>query len=183
MGLLNRFCSSKEFKTALEQSRPRLYRVAYSWTHQRALADDLVQDTLTKAWRKGEQLRDLQSQDAWLFSILANCYRDHFRRHREMEDIDELELPIEASPESENIQNQTVLKVRAAIGRLPEGQRQVVTLVDLEGFSYVEVANILAIPSGTVMSRLSRARHALKEMLLTDFAPNVHHQGPMRRVK
>lgn len=183
MGLLSRFRGSHEFKQALEQSRPRLYRVAYAWTHQSALADDLVQETLTKAWQNGAQLRDLQSQEAWLFSILANCYRDHFRRYREMEDIDELELPVDVSPESENIQNETVRKVRQAIAKLPEGQRQVVTLVDIEGFSYVEVAQILAIPSGTVMSRLSRARTALKDMLLTDFQTNHTGQGTIRRVK
>ncbi len=183
MGLLSRFCSSQEFKKALEQSRPRLYRVAYAWTHQRALADDLVQDTLTKAWRKGEQLRDPRAQEAWLFSILANCYRDHFRRYREMDDVDEMELSLDVSPESENIQTETVNKVRAAVARLGEGQRQVVTLVDLEGFSYAEVAHILQIPSGTVMSRLSRARSALKQMLLNDYAPTTHHQGTIRRVK
>lgn len=183
MGLISLFCRSQEFKKTLERCRPRLYRVAYAWTRNAALADDLAQETLTKAWQKGAQLRDPQSQEAWLFSILANCYRDHFRRHREMDDIDELELPVETSPESENIQHETVRKVRTAIARLPEGQRQVITLVDLEGFSYVEVAQILAIPSGTVMSRLSRARTALKALLLAELAPAKTGQGPIRRIK
>ena len=183
MSFFSRFSGSQEFRKVLEQSRPRLYRMAYAWTHQSALADDLVQETLAKAWKKGDQLRDLQSQEAWLFSILANCFRDHYRRHREMDDIDEMDIPSEASPESENIQNETVRKVRAAIAKLPEGQRQVVTLVDIEGFSYVDVAQILAIPSGTVMSRLSRARTALKEMLLADYQPNRAGQGTIRRVK
>lgn len=184
MGLLSLLYRSHEFKQVLAQARPRLYRVAYAWTHSGALADDLVQETLTKAWQKAGQLRDPQAQEAWLFSILANCYRDHFRRYRDMDDIDDVEIPIEASPESENIQNEIVHKVRTAIAKLPQGQRQVITLVDLEGFSYVEVAQILAIPSGTVMSRLSRARVALKEMLLTDFEPVKQHlQATVRRIK
>lgn len=183
MGIFNLFCGSQEFKNTLTTCRPRLYRVAYSWTHSAALADDLVQETLTKAWQKHAQLRELQSQEAWLFSILANCYRDHFRRYREMDDVDELEIAGDASPENEHQQTEIVHKVRTAIARLPEGQRQVVTLVDLEGFSYVEVAQILAIPSGTVMSRLSRARTALKDMLLTDFEPSKTSQGTMRRIK
>lgn len=183
MGLFNLFCGSQQFKRTLADCRPRLYRVAYSWTHSAALADDLVQETLIKAWQKQAQLRELQSQAAWLFSILANCYRDHFRRHREMDDVDEIEIAGDASPESAHQQAEIVHKVRAAIARLPEGQRQVVTLVDLEGFSYIEVAQILAIPSGTVMSRLSRARTALKGLLLTDFEWGNASPGTIRRIK
>lgn len=183
MGLLDLICRSQEFKNALEQARPRLYRVAYAWCHNPALADDLVQDTLIKAWRKAGQLRDQQSRDAWLFSIMANCYRDHFRRHRDMEDIDDFELPFESSPESEHIQHETVHKVRSAIARLPEGQRQVITLVDLEGLSYVEVAHVLQIPSGTVMSRLSRARSRLRELLLNDLEPGNSATASLRRIK
>jgi len=62
--------------------RARLYRIAYAWTHQPALADDLVQETLTKAMQKTGQLRDPAASGAWLYSILTNCFRDHYRRHR-----------------------------------------------------------------------------------------------------
>lgn len=183
MGLIDLFCLSQEFKKTLARCRPRLYRVAYAWTRNASLADDLTQETLAKAWQKGAQLREPQAQEAWLFSILANCYRDHFRRLRETEDIDELDLALDSSPETEHMQHETVHKVRAAIARLPEPQRQVVILVDLEGFSYVEVSQILEIPSGTVMSRLSRARAALKAMLLTELAPAQVRQETIRRIK
>ena len=178
------FYRSREARKLLERHRARLYRVAYAWSHNPALADDLVQETLTKAMQKVSQLRDKSAGEAWLFSILSNCYYDHFRRNRETEDIDNLGLAHERTPESENSRLETVQKVRSAITRLSEGQRQVVTLVDLEGFSYVEVANILSIPIGTVMSRLCRARNALRGHLLDEFDDVATSQeARLRRVK
>jgi len=184
MDILDFFLRTREAQRALHQARSRLYRVAYAWCHSAALADDLVQETLTKALQKSSQLRDPKARDAWLFTILANCYRDHFRRSRDMEDIDELELSLEATPETESSRAQIITKVRAAIGRLPQGQRQVVTLVDLEGFSYIEVAQILDVPIGTVMSRLCRARNAMKAILLPEFQQNPEAAAPgIRRIK
>ncbi|MBE9516362.1 MAG: sigma-70 family RNA polymerase sigma factor [Proteobacteria bacterium] len=164
--MLDFFCQSREARKKLEQDRLRLYRIAFSWCHNAALADDLVQDTLTKAMRSSTQLRDPKAGNAWLYTILSNCYKDHFRRLRETEDIDNIDLLNEITPEHETSQQETVRTVRDAIAQLSENQRQVVTLVDLEGFSYVEVATILDIPVGTVMSRLCRARKTLRESLL-----------------
>ena len=184
MGLFDLFfVRSAEQGKLLEQKRARLYRLAYAWCHNAALADDLVQETLAKALQKAGQLRDPAAQDAWLFSIMANCYRDHFRRGREMDDVDEMELSHDVSPESESLRGEVVDRVRAAIARLPEGQRQVLTLVDLEGFSYVEVAQILQIPSGTVMSRLCRARAALKTLLLPEMQAKQRAESTLRRIK
>ena len=168
MKILSLFCRSHVFHGQLEQSRVRLYRVAYSWSHDAALADDLVQETLSKALKNASQLRAPELLNSWLFSILTNCWRDHFRQHREMEDIDEIEdyrCVHETTPEDEHAQTQIVDRVRGAVASLAMGQRQVLTLVDLEEFSYAEVAAILEIPVGTVMSRLCRARRTLKEML------------------
>jgi len=174
MGVFNFFSQSKDAKTRLEHHRLRLYRIAYAWTHNAALADDLVQDTLTKAMQKADQLRDPNAGQAWLYTILANCHRDHHRRNRETESIDNLDLIEESTPEQESSQQEIVHKVRIAIARLSEGQRQVVTLVDIEGFSYVEVATILGVPIGTVMSRLCRARTALKDILLKDMVQSSY---------
>lgn len=167
--MLGLFRRTKEARKKLELQRAKLYRVAYAWCRNPALADDLVQETLTKALQKFSQLRDPKAGQAWLFTILNNCFRDHFRRLRETEDIDNVTLISEDTPEDDNIRLETVQKVRNAIARLSQGKRQVVTLVDLEGFSYIEVANILGIPVGTVMSRLCRARNALKSELLTEY--------------
>ena len=184
MDVFNFFGRSREAKEQLVQRRGRLYRVVFSWTHNAALADDLVQETLSKALTKSSQLRDPKAGDAWLFRILSNCYRDHFRRLKETDNLDHAELINEATPETENSKLEIVNKVRKAIARLPDGQRMVVTLVDLEGFSYVEVANILGITIGTVISRLCRARNMLKEHLLSDFDVNsVLPDVKIRRIK
>lgn len=153
-------------RKALEDSWPRLYRLAYAWTRNVALAEDLAQETLMKAWHKRAQLRDADAGPAWLFTILANCHRDHLRRYQETDDIDTLPLTDESSPEAETERQTVIGRVRTAVAALPAGQRQVITLVDLEGLSYAEVANVLEVPVGTVMSRLCRARRALRHALL-----------------
>ncbi len=165
MSLIDFLCRSSEFRRRLGDHRERLYRLAYSWCHDPMLADDLAQQALTKALRSSSQLRDLAQMQAWLFRILSNCWRDHLRRSREMVDIDEAPQITEQTPERLHARSQVVLEVRQAVSALPEGQRQVLTLVDLEGFSYAEVAQILEVPVGTVMSRLSRARGALRKRL------------------
>lgn len=168
MGLLDFISRNRQFEQRLVEARPRLWRLAHSWCHNRALADDLVQDTLANALDHHTQLREPQALNAWLCSILANCWRDHLRRRKDTTDIDEMEecdLPADGSPEDDCLQSEIVRRVRQAVAALPLGQRQVVTLVDLEEFSYAEVAAILEIPIGTVMSRLSRARAALRDAL------------------
>ena len=183
MAILNFFLRSREAQRALIEARARLYRVAYAWCRNPALADDLAQETLTKALKNSAQWRDPKARDAWLFTILANCYRDHFRRQRDMDDIDDVEISHDSTPESESSRAEIVGMVRAAVARLPDGQRQVVTLVDLEGFSYGEVAQILDVPIGTVMSRLCRARNTMKTLLLPEFQKNPEMVRDIRRIK
>jgi len=127
--------------------------------------------------------RDPQAGDAWLYSILANCYRDHFRRQKTTEEIDENIITHDSTPEKESSEQEVVLKVREAIARLAEGQRQVVTLVDIQGLSYLEVAQILNVPIGTVMSRLCRARNALKELLIELGPKAAPEELHIRRIK
>ena len=176
MSLLSFISRTRRFEEKLGESRPRLLRLAYSWCHNRALSDDLVQDTLAKALVKHKQLRDPDLLNGWLCRILANGWHDYLRQRREVTDIDdvpETDLPAAESPEDGYQQNQIILRVRQAVGELPLGQREVITLVDLEECSYSEVATILDIPIGTVMSRLSRARYALKEKLREPVAAAV----------
>ena len=157
----------RELAEKIEASRGRLYRVAFAWSHDAALADDLAQEALARGLARVEQLREAERLSSWLFSILHRCWIDHLRLRRQ--DLDEeaiAELPSDLpGPEGHAEQQETVSRVRAAIAALPLGQRQVVTLVDLEEFSYAEVAAILSIPIGTVMSRLCRAREALRGLL------------------
>lgn len=172
------------FKQELVAAIPHLRAFARSLCNDPTQADDLAQEALAKALRKSGQLRDPAALNTWLFSILSNCWRDHLRRHRETEDIDNVVLLHEETPEREHDDRQIVDKVRSAIARLPEGQRQVVTLVDLEGFTYMEVARILEIPIGTVMSRLCRAHSALRSRLLREFDRDpAAAQARFRRIK
>jgi RNA polymerase sigma-70 factor (ECF subfamily) len=159
---------SRRLEDRLDLHRTPLFRVACAWSHDRALADDLVQETLVKALLHADQLRDPERLRSWLFGIMANCWRDHLRALRPTTDIDTLDEECFLCDETPDLvfdRGETVNRVRAAVARLPVGQRQVVTLVDLEEFSYAEVAAILGIPIGTVMSRLCRARLALREQL------------------
>ncbi len=167
----------------LTAMRPRLYRLAFAWCHDPHLADDLAQDALAKALSRRSQLREEEAMESWLFSILNNCWRDHLRGRREFADLEELEdviLSDEPGPDRHYASRQTTARVRNAIALLPMAQRQVITLVDIEECSYAEVAKVLEVPVGTVMSRLSRARQALKERLLTE---DTGCQPQLRRVK
>ncbi len=166
MGMKGLFGVSARFRGQVEAQREPLYRLAFSWCHDGSLADDLVQETLLRALDRASQLNDVQRLKPWLCAILANCLKDHFRRVRPLEPLDD-DMPSHGeTPEGASASSQLAARVRAEIGRLPLGQRQVVTLVDLEGFSYAEVGEILAVPAGTVMSRLCRAREALRARLL-----------------
>lgn len=156
----------RALRKLVENSRERLYRMAYAWTHDPHLADDLVQQALYKALNNHKQLKDLGAAEAWLFRILSNCMKDHYRAKRDTVSSDEVVIADEVTPEKKTAKQQLVDKVRQAVSNLPVAQRQVVTLVDLEGFTYASVAEILDIPVGTVMSRLCRGRRALRDPLV-----------------
>jgi RNA polymerase sigma-70 factor, ECF subfamily len=170
----------------MEALRPRLYRLAYSWCHDAALADDLAQEALIKALARSDQLRDAQALESWLFSILNNCWRDHLRARRDffdVEDLDEAIVDESPTPEQRYASRQTMQRVRLAIAGLPLGQRQVITLVDIEECSYADVAAVLDMPVGTVMSRLARARQALKSSWRRNKCREVQPGIEIRRVK
>jgi RNA polymerase sigma-70 factor (ECF subfamily) len=173
------------FRPGIEAQRPVLYRIAYAWCHDAALADDLVQETLSKAWARRAQLREEAALKAWMVSIMNHCWLDHLRSRRDFDDVEDWEDTLESgddTPEACCNREQVIACVRAAVARLPLGQRQVLTLVDLEEFGYAEVAGILNIPVGTVMSRLSRARTSLKKLLDTT-TQRPAAQPLLRRVK
>lgn len=169
-GIKCMFSNTKFIRDELEKRRDLLYQIAYSWCHQPALADDLVQEAMLKALRNAKQLKNTEAIKGWLSRILANCWYDHLRRTRETVDLDNLPYEDYATQTDANDRRDIVDRVRAMIAQLPLGQRQVITLVDLAGFSYAEIAEILDIPIGTVMSRICRARKALKTAL-ADYDP------------
>jgi RNA polymerase sigma-70 factor (ECF subfamily) len=180
---LTMITNKRYIRGELEKCRELLYRLAYSWCHNPALADDLVQDAMVKALKNARQLKDTAAIKSWLSKILANCWYDHLRRYRETVDLDNLPYEETASEGGEYEKQDIVSRVRAMIATLPVGQRQVITLVDLAGFSYIEIADILDIPIGTVMSRISRARKGLR-VKLADYDPrhDILH-ARIRRIK
>jgi RNA polymerase sigma-70 factor (ECF subfamily) len=182
MEILRRLCSPS-LHTRLEASRARLYRMAYAWRHDPDLADDLVQETLARALKQRAQLREDSSFDAWLYTIMANCHRDWLRRERHWVDIEEAGLIAEDNPADAADQGSVVSRVRAAVARLPEAQRQVLTLVDLEEMTYAQVAAVLNIPQGTVMSRLFRARAALRAVFDNPAQTAAHPAAASCRLK
>lgn len=182
MNPLNLFSRHHHIKERLEALRPQLYRLAYSWTNNPTLADDLTQEALAKALKNVAQLRDPDALKSWSFGIMRNCWHDHFRSSRDMDDVDNQVLTDEQTPEKQHEQQNIVDKVRGAVSELPEGQRHVLTLIDLEGCSYAEVADILDIPIGTVMSRLCRARKCLATKLLEFQPETVGNVTSLRRV-
>ena len=171
-------------KRRIADSRERLYRVALAWCGDEMLADDLVQETMTSGIVNRRQLRDEKRLFAWLYSILNNNWRRHLRSRKVHEELDEQLATDAAGPLGNCRELEIVCRVRQAVASLPVEQRQVIALVDLEEFSYCDVAQVLNIPIGTVMSRLHRAR---KNLLARLEAPTpqagVVAKGHMRVVK
>lgn len=157
-------------RAALHSRWPRLYRVAYSWCHDPQLADDLVQETAARALRSREHMPNAKALEVWLFQIMRNCWRDHLRRLKPTVDVDAMNLQSDSDPERIHYNAQVSARVRAAVASLNDDQRQIFTLVVVDGMSYDAVAQVLEIPIGTVMSRLWRARQQLQEQL-RDLAP------------
>lgn len=166
----------------LQSGRGRLYRMAYAWTHNGDVADEVVQQTMIKAVQKIDQLENTKALDSWIFRVMANCFIDICRKHREHVDIDDVMLFDEETPETVHSHSEMLMLVRSAIARLPLKHRQVLTLIDIESFSYAEVSDILGVPMGTIMSRLNRARHALKQILEEDHLHN-NKTATLRLVK
>lgn len=152
---------SSQMRTYLIQQRIRLYRVAYSWCHSDALADDLVQETLLRALKYGKGLRNPEATEAWLFRILANCWHDELKRRRELQDISTVDVYSPDDTEKQHYKGELLQQVYTLMSNLPDAQREVIGLVDIGELGYEQVAQILGVPIGTVMSRLNRARASL----------------------
>jgi RNA polymerase sigma-70 factor (ECF subfamily) len=168
------------FETEALASLDGLYRAALRLTRVRADAEDLVQETYLKAFRAAGQFQPGTNLRAWLFTILHNTARNRARdRARDTVSIDseivdraaDAPPPGGASagasetPETLLLRETLAPELQAAIDALPEAFREAVWLRDVEEFSYAEIAEMLSIPVGTVMSRISRGRHQLFERL------------------
>ena len=175
---------SPAFEAEALASLDSLYRAALRLTRVAADAEDLVQETYLKAFRAAESFEPGSNMRAWLFTILHNTARNLARdRARHAVDVNS-DLVDEASevapttgraetPEAALLRNTLAPDLQAALDRLPEAFRQAVWLRDVEEFSYLEIAEMLSIPIGTVMSRISRGRRALYNALRSSAASPV----------
>ena len=165
-----------------EQAIPlidQLFGAALGMTRNRADAEDLVQETFMKAYTKFNQYQQGTNIKAWLYRILTNTYITHYRKAQRSpkrsggEEVEDWQLAAAAShdekglvsAEAEALDNIPSSQLRTALESLSEDQRVVVLLSDVEGFAYKEIADMLDIPIGTVMSRLHRGRKNLREGL------------------
>jgi len=172
-GLAFRGGPETEFAQAALAHIDSLYGTALRLTRRAPDAEDLVQDTYVKAFRSAHQFEAGTNLKAWLFTILHNTFRN-IRRHdgRNPVDVDSeaveravSDAPGAQSPEQILARATLDADLQGALDALPEAFRQAVWLRDVEELSYAEVATVLGVPIGTVMSRISRGRRALAEGL------------------
>jgi len=165
----------------VEEHLNGLFGAALRMTRNRTNAEDLLQETFLRAWRSFHTFRPGTNARAWLYRILMNAYIDNYRKATrepevvDQDDVDEFYLYSKVqesdqyrragNPEEAFLQTLMDADVKSALESLPETFRAVVMLADIDGFSYKEIAEILSIPIGTVMSRLHRGRKQLQVAL------------------
>ena len=144
-----------------------LFRTAVRLTGDRARAEDAVQETILQAWKSFERFESGTNCRAWLYRILFHCVHHQRRKWLRFPPLKEGEEFLEATlvsaqPVTSELQDADIL---AALDRIPSDFRAVVLLVDVEEFAYKDASEVLGVPIGTVMSRLSRGRKLLREQL------------------
>ena len=150
---------------------PRLRRYARALMHDPQAADDLVQDTLERAWTKRDLWRGGSDLRAWLFTVMHNVFVNQFHRNAAapiMAELDDAPQAIGSASAEDAI---TLRDLSNALTRLSPDLREVLFLVGVEQLSYQQVAQLLGIPIGTVMSRLSRGRERLRLLLAGEPTP------------
>jgi len=150
---------AKEFEEVALPYTGSLLRFALRLTRDTAAAEDLVQETLLSGWRHFGQFERGTNARAWLFQILINFFRRSYRKERGRAAF------VVLTPEVSSYARNELPEVNQALERIGEDQRAVLLLAAVEGFTCKEISEILSIPMGTVMSRLSRAREAMRAML------------------
>ena len=167
-------------RTRIEVYLRRLYGYAFSLAGAHHQAEDLVQECAVRALSAKNTPRDERAYRAWLFRILRNAFLDQTRHNKAAVSATDDEI---FAPETEFWQGNerfiTVLTVKLEMAKLPRRQREIIALIDIVGLSYAETAQLLDVPIGTVMSRISRARRILLDAI--EFS-NIH-ELPVKKEK
>lgn len=174
---------SQNLRDELVASIPSLRAFAVSLSNRPERADDLVQETLVKAWSNLGSFTEGTNLRAWLFTILRNAFYSEFRKRRhEVEDADGA-MAAKLATLPGQVSHMDLQDFRAALGKLPADQREALILVGASGFSYEEAAGICNCAVGTVKSRVNRARNRLAELLAVssgdDFGPDSPSQAAL----
>ncbi len=156
---------SQDFTRSLMGAVPSLRAFAISLSGNADRADDLVQDTLMRAWSNAGSFQEGTNLKAWLFTILRNLFTSEYRkRRREVEDADgEYAASLSAPPSQEG--HVSLSDMRTALAQLPDDQREAVLLIGASGFSYEEAAEICGCAVGTIKSRVNRGRARLAMLM------------------
>jgi RNA polymerase sigma-70 factor (ECF subfamily) len=167
-------------RTELLAAVPSLRHFALSLARDSSRADDLVQETLLRAWANIDRFEQGTNLNAWLFTILRNQFHTyHRKRHREVADPDgSYAAHLISIPEQPG--RIALSELEVALDRLPPDQREALVLVGIDGLSYDDAANICGVAVGTIKSRVYRARARLAEMLTIDGAGDF---GPDRLIR
>lgn len=162
------------FNRLITDYQKKMYNLALNYVKQEEEAKDLTQDIFVTVYRSISKLRDETKFVAWLYQVAINHCRNRYKRlqrkgYFSSDSIDDTESTIQlssgASPEKELERNRTISIVQETIAALPESEKEIILLRDIQELSYDEISTILNVPLGTVKSKLNRARSALKDRL------------------
>lgn len=153
------------FEAHIWPLKSKLYRIAYLWVRDREAANDILQQVFEKAWTKRNDLQAMENPTGWMVKALKNECMQHIRRSKRMESITDLVLEDEEIQESE-LQTARLKMVFQFLDKLPEKQKEVFQLREVEGLTYEEIVGYLEISMDQVKVNLHRARKNLREYLI-----------------
>ncbi|MFC1543860.1 RNA polymerase sigma factor [Gemmatimonadota bacterium] len=164
------------FDLLIDRYYDRLYGYLLRFLKDPEMAEDLLQETFLRVWRKRGDFKHIASFSTWIYTIAGNLARSEWRRRKrwrmlrlgpgETEDDPDIELPDPKAQTDTKVENELAVRALAeAVQKLPERYRQVVILRDMQGMTYEEIAGIVRVPVGTVKSRLNRGRLMIQDMI------------------
>ena len=170
--------AADDTRAAMLAAVPNIRAFAMSLTGNADRANDLVQETLLKAWAHRDSFEPGTNMQAWLFTILRNQFRTEYRkRRREVEDVEGVHSQKLAAPEAQTGHIE-FKELRNALDQLPPDQKEALILVGASGFSYEEAAKICDCAIGTMKSRVNRARNRIAQILAVDVAQQESEDSP-----
>jgi len=170
----------EQYKIQILPLKNKLFRFAFNIVRDEDLAKDIVQESMIKAWEKRNELHLIHNLEAWCMQVTKNKALDKLRsKHLKKTDLFEVELDTRKERDNPYVvmeRNDVLARIKGLIAELPQRQREVMQLRDIEGFSYKEVADTLEIDINLVKTNLFRARRKLKESLTKENAYGIENR-------